>query len=49
MEALVGAIGNYLIRLVMFTAVAAVGIAVGIRLRKNKNRKDEQEAAEKAK
>lgn len=48
MGALGGAIGNYLIRLVMFTAVAAVGIAVGIRLRKNKNRKDEQETAEKA-
>lgn len=40
---LFGAVGNYLIRLVMFTAVAAAGIAVGIKLRKAKNAKQEQE------
>lgn len=40
---LFGAIGNYLIRLVMFTAVAAAGIAVGIKLRKSKNAKEEQQ------
>lgn len=38
---LLGAFGNYLIRLVMFTAVAAVGIAAGIRIRKAKNKKEE--------
>ena len=31
------------IRLVMFTAVAAVGIAIGIKLRKAKNAKEEQQ------
>jgi hypothetical protein len=41
---LIGAIGNYLIRLVMFTAVAAAGIAIGIKARKIKNQKEEQEA-----
>lgn len=35
------AFGYYLIRLVMFTAVAAVGIAAGIKLRKSKNQKEE--------
>lgn len=35
------AFGYYLIRLVMFTAVAAVGIAAGIKLRKAKNKKEE--------
>lgn len=40
---LIGAVGNYLIRLVMYTAVAAAGIAVGIKLRKAKNAKQEQE------
>lgn len=35
------AFGYYLIRLVMFTAVAAAGIAAGIRLRKAKNRKEQ--------
>lgn len=35
------AFGYYLIRLVMFTAVAAVGIAAGIKLRKNKNAKED--------
>jgi hypothetical protein len=40
---LLGAIGYYLIRLVMFTAVAAAGIAIGIKLRKVKNQKEEQE------
>ena len=34
----------YLIRLVEFSAVAAAGIAIGIKLRKRKNAK--QEAAE---
>ena len=34
---------NYLIRLVMFTVVAAAGIAVGIKLRKSKNAKEEQQ------
>lgn len=34
----------YLIRLVMFTAVAAGGIAIGIKLRKRKNAKQEAEA-----
>ncbi len=33
----------YLIRLVMFSAVAAVGIAIGIKLRKSKNAKEEQQ------
>ena len=31
----------YLIRLVMFGAVAAAGIAVGIKLRKRKNEKEQ--------
>lgn len=35
------ALGYYLIRLVMFGATAAAGIAVGIKLRKNKNAKEE--------
>lgn len=35
------AFGYYLIRLVMFTAVAAAGIAVGIKMRKNKNAKED--------
>lgn len=35
------AFGYYLIRLVMFTAVAAAGIAAGIKLRKAKNKKEE--------
>lgn len=35
------ALGYYLIRLVMFTAVAAVGITAGIKLRKNKNAKED--------
>ena len=34
----------YLIRLVMFSAVAAAGIAIGIKLRKRKNKKAEMEA-----
>lgn len=34
------AFGYYLIRLVMFTAVAAAGIAGGIKLRKYKNKKE---------
>ena len=33
----------YLIRLVMFSAVAAAGIAIGIKLRKRKNNKAEAE------
>lgn len=36
------AFGYYLIRIVMFTAVAAAGIAAGIKLRKAKNEKEEQ-------
>ena len=36
------AFGYYLIRLVMFGAVAAVGIAAGIKLRKVKNAKAEK-------
>ena len=35
----------YLIRLAMFTAVAAAGIAIGIKLRKRKNKKEEAENA----
>jgi len=35
------AIIYYLIRLVMFTVVAAVGIAAGIKLRKYKNEKEQ--------
>lgn len=35
------ALGYYLIRLVMFGATAAAGIAFGIKLRKNKNAKEE--------
>lgn len=38
---LIGGIGEYLIRLVMFTAVAAIGIAAGIKLRKHKDAKQE--------
>ena len=34
------ALGYYLIRLVMFGATAAAGIAVGIKLRKNKKAKE---------
>ena len=34
------ALGYYLIRLVMFGATAAAGIAVGIKLRKNKIEND---------
>ena len=34
----------YLIRLVEFSAVAAAGIAIGIKLRKNKNKKLEEES-----
>jgi len=34
----------YLIRLAMFGAVAAAGIAIGIALRKRKNKKTEAEA-----
>lgn len=41
---LFGAFGNYLIRLVMFTAVAAAGIAIGIKVRKIKNAKEEDQA-----
>ena len=33
----------YLIRLVMFGAVAAIGIAAGIKFRKSKNKKEEQQ------
>ncbi len=36
------AFGYYLIRLVMYGAVAAIGIAVGIKLRKVKNEKEEK-------
>ena len=35
------ALGYYLIRLFMFGATAAAGIAGGIKLRKNKNAKEE--------
>lgn len=35
------AFGYYLIRLVTFSGVAAVGIAAGIKLRKAKNAKEE--------
>ncbi|MCH5265676.1 MAG: hypothetical protein J1F02_07230 [Lachnospiraceae bacterium] len=37
---LLSAFGEYLIRLVVFTAVAAAGIAVGIKWRKSKNEKE---------
>ena len=40
---LLGAFGYYLIRLVMFTAEAAAGIAIGIKVRKVKNAKEEQQ------
>ena len=40
------AFGYYLIRLVMFTAVAAAGIAAGIKLRKYKNKKTNEQATE---
>lgn len=40
---LLGAFGYYLIRLVMFAAVAAAGIAIGIKVRKVKNAKEEQQ------
>ena len=36
------ALGYYLIRLVMFGATAAAGIAVGIKLRKTKTQKKKQ-------
>lgn len=36
------ALGEYLVKMAVFTAVAAAGIAVGIRMRKNKNRKEQQ-------
>ena len=35
-----GALGYYAIRVVLFAAVAAIGIAVGIKLRKTKNAKE---------
>lgn len=38
---MIEAFGYYLIRLVMFSAVAAIGIAAGIKLRKAKNAKEE--------
>lgn len=40
------AFGYYLIRLVMFTSVAAAGIAAGIKLRKYKNKKTNEQATE---
>lgn len=40
------AFGYYLIRLVMFTAVAAAGIAAGIKLRKHKNEKNQATESE---
>lgn len=40
---LFGASVYYLIRLVMYTAVAAAGIAIGIKIRKTKNAKEEQQ------
>ena len=40
---LLGAFGYYLIRLVMYTAVAAAGSAIGIKVRKAKNAKEEQQ------
>lgn len=40
---LLEAFRDYLIRLVMFTAVAAAGIAIGIKARKVKNAKEEQQ------
>lgn len=36
------ALGEYLVKMIIFTAVAAAGIAVGIQLRKNKNHKEQQ-------
>lgn len=36
----------YLIRLVMYGAVAAAGIAAGIWFRKSKNKKEEQQQSE---
>lgn len=40
------AFGYYLIRLVIFTAVAAAGIAAGIKLRKHKNEKEQAAESE---
>lgn len=36
-----GALGYYALRVVLFAGVAAIGIAVGIKLRKSKNSKQE--------
>ena len=38
--AVLSAFGEYIIRLVIFTAVAAAGIAIGIKWRKSKNEKE---------
>ena len=40
------AVVSYLIKLVMFTAVAAIGIGVGIKLRKLKNKKEQTTESE---
>lgn len=39
-------VGYYLIRLVIFAAVAAAGIALGIKLRKAKNNKEAADVSE---
>lgn len=36
------ALGQYIIKVIIFAAVAAAGIAVGIKLRKNKDCKEQQ-------
>lgn len=40
-------VGYYLIRLALFAAVAAAGIAIGIKLRKSKNNKEAADVSEK--
>ncbi len=37
------AYASYLVKIVMYAAVAAAGIYIGIRLRKNKNKKQSEE------
>lgn len=37
------AYAGYFVKMLMFAAVAAVGIYLGIRLRKNKNKKQQEE------
>ncbi len=37
------AYASYLVKIIMYTAVAAIGIFAGIKLRKNKNKKQSEE------